>query len=252
MPRKTSLEQTQGPVEKPEVTETSGASAEPAMPPLPPAGEPAPSFERVNPAIDPQVVAAAAEKNTSRYFTDLEKFRLAEEEIIGTAVGREILTRVPVRRPGRKEFIRCHSDLRMSIAMVLYVDDGEDGDGEAYLVSKEMRDTFGDDVKPTLLQVSILRNGTVFLWPLTIPRPDSGRGRSWHESAMVARGLAMATWVKVQSDRSLAGYRVFPAEGDIPEPKWRDHSIEELLEVAFRDRIIKSMDHPIVRKYLGR
>jgi hypothetical protein len=58
--------------------------------------------------------------------------------------------------------------------------------------------------------------------------------------------------VKVQSDRGLSGYRVFVAEGHIPEPKWPDKTIEELLEVAFRDRVVKSMDHPIVRKYLGR
>jgi hypothetical protein len=69
---------------------------------------------------------------------------------------------------------------------------------------------------------------------------------------MVARDHAKTTWVKVQSDRSLSGYRVFAAEGNIPEPKWPDETIEALLEVAFRDRIIKSTDHPIVRKYLGR
>jgi hypothetical protein len=140
----------------------------------------------------------------------------------------------------------------MSIPMALYVDDSEDGDGEAYVVSKNMRDVFGDDVKPTLLQEAMLRSGILILWPLTIPQADGGRGRSWHESAMVARDHAKRMWVKVISNRSLGGYRVFPAEGHIPDPVWPDRTIEELLEVAFRDRIIRSMDHPIVRKYLGR
>jgi hypothetical protein len=201
---------------------------------------------------DPLAAAATAEKNTSQFFAELESLRLDESETIGVAAGREILTRVPVRRPGRKEFVRAHPDPRMTIAMALYVDDSEDGDGEAYAVAKEMRDTFGDDVKPTLLQVAMTRSGVLFLWALKIPQSEGGRGRSWHESAFVARDHAKTHWVKVQSDRGLSGYRVFVAEGKIPEPKWPDKTIEEILEVAFRDRIIKSMDHPIVRKYLGR
>jgi hypothetical protein len=218
-------------------------------------GNPIPPFEHVDPKafqVDPLAAAVAAEKNTSTFFDELENLRLDESETAGVAVGREILTRVPVRRPGRKEFVRAHPDPRMTRAMALYVDDSEDGDGEAYPVSKDMRDTFGDDVKPTLLQVAMTRSGVVFLWPLKIPQADGGRGRSWHESAMVARDHAKTTWVKVQSDRGLSGYRVFAAEGSIPDPRWPDKTIEELLEVAFRDRIIKSTDHPIVRKYLGR
>jgi hypothetical protein len=214
-----------------------------------------PEFEKVDQkafAKDPLAAAAAAERNTSQFFKELENFRLNETELAGQGVGREILTRVPVRRPGRKEFVRCHEDPRMTIPMALYVDDSEDGDGEAYMVAKAMRDTFGDDVKSVLLQAAMLRNGTIILWPLTIPQADGGRGRSWHESALIASDHAKKQWVKIISDRTLGGYRVFPAEGEIPEPKWPDKTIEELLEIAFRNRVIKSTDHPIVRKYLGR
>jgi hypothetical protein len=114
-----------------------------------------------------------------------------------------------------------------------------------------MRDTFDDDVVPTLLQLAISRNNTIFIWPLKIPQPDGGRGKRWHESAFDARAWALKGWVKVRSDRSISGYRVFQPEGIIPDPKWPDMSFEEILEIALRGRIIKSSDHPVVRKYLG-
>jgi hypothetical protein len=221
--------------------------AEPRRNPLPP-------FEIVDPqvfATDPAAAAAAVEQNTSTFFSDLEKLRLEESETQGLSVGPEILIRVPVRRPGRKEFFRCHPGPHMATAMALYVDDSEDGDGEAYPVTREMREVFGEDVKPTLVQLTMLRNGTVILWPLKIPQADGGRGRSWHESALLARDIAMTKWIKLQSDHSLSGYRMFAAQGHIPEPQWPDRTLEEYLEIAFRDRIVKSMDHPIVRKYLG-
>jgi hypothetical protein len=263
----TPLKQTNGRDEKPETAEMfpEGVSTDQApkkskrrpkaKAPSQTAEKQTPPFEKIDPKefqTDPIAAAAAAEKNTSAFFAELENFRLDESEIMGVAVGREILTRVPVKRPGKKEFVRAHPDPRMTIAMALYVDDSDDGDGEAYIVHKDMREVFGDDVKAVLLQVAMTRSGVTFIWPLTIPQPDSGRGRSWHESAMIARDHAKKAWVKVRSDRGLSGYRVFPAEGHISEPQWLDKTIEELLEIAFRDHIIKSMDHPIVRKYLGR
>jgi hypothetical protein len=209
-------------------------------------------YEQVDPTGPAVATTAASERNTSTFFAELESLRLSEDETQGPGVGREILIRVPLRRPRRKDFIRVHPDSAMTAALSLFVDDGEDGDGEAYAVTKEMRELFGDDVAPTLLQLAIFRTGTVFIWPLRIPQVDGGRGRSWHESAYIARDIAKTQWIKVLSDRSLGGYRVFPAQGPIPEPKWPELSIEELLEIALRDKIIKSADHPMARKYQGR
>jgi hypothetical protein len=247
---RTSLNQTQGHEEKLE-TPTREASAEPVSPGPGPISSSEPLDLKEALQADPLAAAATAELNTSTFFEELENLRLEEGETQGPGVGREILTRVPVRRPGRKEFVQCHPDPGMTVAMALYTDDGDDGDGEAYVVTREMREVFGYDVVPTLLQLSIMRNGTVFIWPLKIPQADGGRGKSWHESAFLARSHAMKQWVKIQSDRSLGGYRVFPPQGTIPDPIWPALTFEEILEIALRDRIIKSMDHPIVRKYLG-
>ena len=38
---------------------------------------------------------------------------------------------------------------------------------------------------------------------------------------------------------------------ELPEPNWPDHSFDEILEIAFKDRIIKSKDHHVVKRLLG-
>ena len=51
---------------------------------------------------------------------------------------------------------------------------------------------------------------------------------------------------------ALGGYRIMKAKGDLGEPEWPSLSFNELLDVAFKDRVISSEDHPIFNKLLGR
>jgi hypothetical protein len=199
---------------------------------------------------NPEEAKAATEAQTSQFFLDLEKCRLSEDDTAGLGVGHEILTRVPVQRPSRKQFVRCHPDPLMVGGMSAYIDED---DGETYLVVGPMRELFGEDVKPTHLQLAMVhRSRTLFVWASTSPSADAGRGRSWHESALTAKKLAEKGWLKVLSERGIGGYRIFPPAGVLPEPAWpTDKTFQDYLEIAFRDRIITSEDHPVVRKYRG-
>jgi hypothetical protein len=191
---------------------------------------------------------AQLEPNTTKFFDDLEAIRLSPEDMADFGA-REILTRIPVRRPKRREFVRCHPDSAMTLAVPLFVDED---DGEAYYVTPNMRSVLADEVKPTLLQLSMFKPNTPFIWPLTLPSEDNSRGRSWHESALKAREVAKSQWVRLVADRTLGGYRVFAAEGKLSEPGWpMDKTFNELLEVAFDGRVITSEDHPLVRKLRG-
>jgi hypothetical protein len=50
---------------------------------------------------------------------------------------------------------------------------------------------------------------------------------------------------------SLGYYRIYRAEGDIPDPVWPDKPFPELLKLAFAKLVIDSPDHPIVRRLRG-
>ena len=74
---------------------------------------------------------------------------------------------------------------------------------------------------------------------------------AWQTSAREAADLAGDHWIRLRADMSLGAYRVDKASGDLGEPKWSSNSLQELLRIAFRDRIIDSVDHPVVRRRLG-
>ena len=96
----------------------------------------------------------------------------------------------------------------------------------------------------------INRQGVVFLWPVRLPGED-GRGNAWHRSALQAADLAMKGWVKVAANMSLGAYEAFEATGDLPEPEWPDRGFSSLVDIAFKDYYVRSLDHPVIQRLKG-
>lgn len=92
------------------------------------------------------------EVDTENFFHNLEAIRLSPDDTVGIGT-REILTRVPVRKPRKDEFVRCHPDPAMSVAVTIYTD-GEERD-DVYFVAPLMRGALAEDVRPVLLQLSV-------------------------------------------------------------------------------------------------
>jgi hypothetical protein len=198
---------------------------------------------------EPKPKPVELKTNTENFFADLEAIRLSPEDTNEIGM-REILTRVPVRKPQRLEFFRCHPDRAMSLAVTIFVDRNEED--EVYFVAPAMRGELAEDLKPVLLQLCINRKGVLFIWPLTIPSDENPLGRSWHESARKAAEIGKGCWIRIAADKSLGGYRVRQAEGALSEPEWpTDKSFSDLLTIAFADRIIMTPEHPVVRRVRG-
>ena len=68
---------------------------------------------------------------------------------------------------------------------------------------------------------------------------------------MEAAQLAQTQWIRVAANMSLGGYETFIATGDLPEPEWPDKTMQEIMDIAFKDRYISSTDHPVVRRLRG-
>jgi hypothetical protein len=179
-------------------------------------------------------------------FADLEALRLSPDS---AAVGgtREILVQVPVRKPTRTEFFRVHADPQMSLTTAVFIDKQE-RDG-AFFVMPEMREALLGEIKPALLLTAITTQGVVMIWPIVLP--SDGRRSYWFETAREAAELAKQNWIRMPADMSRGGYRIFKAEGELAAPTWPDKSLNDLLEIAFRDRIIDREDHPVVRRLRG-
>ena len=167
----------------------------------------------------------------------------------GAAGVKKVLTTVPVRKPSKEWFIRTHADGSYHIhTCVIELKE----DSEVYLVDRPLWDVLAGEATfgPRALITTINRQGVLFLWPIRLPGPD-GRLDEWNRSALELSQLAAKKWVRVQANRSLGAYEVFEAAGDWGEPKWDVPSFSDLLRLAFKDKFIRDLDHPVLRRLRG-
>jgi hypothetical protein len=90
----------------------------------------------------------------------------------------------------------------------------------------------------------------VFLWPVKLDQQRTRRNE-WNTSALAAAEMAMTRWVRITSNMSLGAYEVFTAEGARDQPEWPDVPFKELLVIAFKHRLITTMDHEVLRRLRG-
>jgi hypothetical protein len=179
-------------------------------------------------------------------FADLNNLRLTQD-FAETCGVKKLLTTVPVRRPNPQDFIRVHPDVayRESFPAIDLKDERE-----LYVVSRNMQAELSTECVSETLFTAINRQGVVFLWPIRLPGPD-GKTNEWWRSAREAAELAMAKWVRIKANMSLGAYEIFSAESVMQDPAWPELAFNELLRIAFRDRIISSPDHPVVKRLRG-
>ena len=166
-------------------------------------------------------------------FTNLDALRLSPDAaaVAGTT---EILTHVPVRKPNRHEFVRTRPEPEFWFDTGVFEDKEE---RETFFVAPRMREVLLGEIKPVLLVPTITRQGVLVLWPLKLPT-EGHRHNGWIESAREAAELAKTRWVRLAADMQLGGYRIYQAEGVLSEPEWPDKQLGEILQIAFRDRIV--------------
>ena len=179
---------------------------------------------------------------------DPTRLRLGQD-FAALAGVRKLITTVAVRRPDRQQFIRVHPSGDMCLGPVAMIE--LEGGQDIYLVAPALFEDVGSEAKLKMLYLAITRDGVVFIWPVAMPGPD-GRTCAWWESAQRAAETAKTQWVRVTSNRDEGMYETLVPTGlSLPEPEWPDLPFARILELAFRDRIIKSLSHPVLKRLRG-
>ena len=158
------------------------------------------------------------------------------------------ITSVPVRKPNRHDFVRAHQDTNYYLGPAAVIEDGESRD--AYIVKPDIAVGLSNEFNLVTLFTAITRQGGLFIWPVKLPGID-GRQSAWHTSMMAAAELAMQKWVRVASNMSAGAYDVYEAKANLPEPEWPELNFEDILEIAFRGRVIDSFDHLLLKRLRG-
>jgi hypothetical protein len=177
---------------------------------------------------------------------DLASLRL-NASFLETAGAKKLLTTVPSSRPNPQEFVRVRPEpeFRENLATIELKDDRED-----YIVRPELLEQLSDEVSYVTLFTVINRQGVISLWPVKLTAPDSRRN-DWARSAREAAEMAMTRWIRLKANMSLGAYEIHVAQSEMADPIWPDLSFTELLRIAYRDRMITSLDHPVVKRLRG-
>ena len=177
---------------------------------------------------------------------DLDNLRLSQN-FIDTAGVKRLLTTVPVHKPNPQDFVRVHPSpsYRMDAPVIELKSEREE-----YIVGRELRQELTGEFACKTLFTAINRQRVLFLWPVRLPDPD-GRPMEWWRSAREAAELAMGQWIRVKANINLGAYEMSAAQSVMSEPEWPDVSFQEIIRLAFRDRLITSLDHPVIKRLRG-
>ena len=154
---------------------------------------------------------------------------------------------IPVRKPSPQDFVRVHPDptYRENFPIIELKDEREE-----YIVTAALVPELANEFVTKTLFTAINRQGTLFLWPVRLPPPD-GKNLEWWRSAREAAEMAMSSWVRVKANMNLGAYDIFRAETAISDPVWPEEGFWDLIKVAFRDHLITTLDHPVIKRLRG-
>ena len=178
----------------------------------------------------------------------LASLRLPTDYAAGAGV-KKVITTVPVRKPGKTNFIRVRDGEGWAFStFVLELKES----GEWYMVTRNLWSSISEELIPVRFYVGITKVGSaLFLLPVRLPGLD-GRMNPWHESLAAAVEVAKHRWVRIIANQNLGGYDVREAEDGHPEPVWPDLGLQEIVDIAFRGKKITDLEHPVIRDLLGK
>lgn len=154
---------------------------------------------------------------------------------------------VPIRKPKQDVFFRVHSEPTWRQVALLHK---ESDSGEFFYVEQEIVSKFSGNLGAFVLYSAVTRQGDFFIWPVRL-EDSLKRPNTWISSSHKIAKQAEEKWLKISSNQTVGSYEAFVAEGKIPDPLWPDEGFEEMLERAFKDRVVDSLDHPLIRSLKG-
>lgn len=181
-------------------------------------------------------------------FADLRADLTYEEKAL---MSNENITTIPIRNPSKIEYFRVREgdNWKMPVYLLELKDEGE-----VYAVLPNCLGGLMEMgvVRKVNLHTLISNTGVLFL--SAIPVQQVGEtDNAWNRSRTTAYDKAKKEWVRIRADKHLGAYREYTPEGALPEPEWppKLENIAQAMSIAFKDHVIDSFDHAIVKRIRG-
>jgi len=196
-----------------------------------------------------EIVVDAAEVSETKIIDmwSPEALRI-DQSALNIGAAKKLLTTVPVRKPGKQDFVRVHpgSDYRLTVGLIELKDSRE-----TYMVMPAVAQELSEsEYYLATLYLTISRQKVLSVWPVKIST-ESGKPNDWHTSAADAAERAMTVWIRMAANMSLGAYEISEAIAEYGEPVWPDLSFMQILKIAFKNRVIDSAEHPVIQSLRG-
>lgn len=154
---------------------------------------------------------------------------------------------VPVQKPDKQKFFRVNpsqefQEIFFTIELKAL--------GQTYIVLPSLKAELNKEIKLQKFFLGVDNDQNIFLWPVAVPGRN-GRTNPWWYSALNAAYLAMEKWIRLVANLDMGFYEYFEAKGDLGEPMWPEMSMEEIINLSMGNRIIDSIEHPVVKQLRG-
>jgi hypothetical protein len=176
---------------------------------------------------------------------DYRKYQRRPQDYVEALGSKKILSNIPVKKPDKTSWVRVQPEIEVPVG--IYEDKRN---REYYLVEPDLYGDLGSNLIGAILFLAITSSGDLFFW--LVKSNGTGQSNRWAESSLEAVKLGKKRWVRVEANMTAGGYDVFVPANDPPDPEWGDVDLNNLLEEAFRSRIIDNLDHPVISNLKGR
>jgi hypothetical protein len=100
-----------------------------------------------------------------------------------------------------------------------------------------------DTIRPVLIVRYVTMAGEEGLWALKLD--DGAKSNRWNRSALTILELAESKWVRIMSAKKEYRYQVSKRDFEQTPPRFSDRPFTDLVDEAFKDRMVLSLDHEI-------
>jgi hypothetical protein len=102
-----------------------------------------------------------------------------------------------------------------------------------------------DTIRPVLLARYVTMAGEEGLWPLKLDPPE-GKSNHWNASALNILEIAgEGKWVRLVSTKNHYRHQLSKKTFTEVPPRFSDRPFNQLVNMAFKDRVITSLDHEV-------
>jgi hypothetical protein len=122
-----------------------------------------------------------------------------------------------------------------------------------YFVYPQFREALGILPRRCNLHVAVDGHGQYFLLLIKQANPGSGQeDNAWYTSARTVAAAAMKGWLKVTKPGGDRGWGYVPIKHQMFNPSWPEKPFPELLNSAFPERVITSLNHELIQQFKER